>query len=166
MPPKRKPDAKKPTKPAKSAPIGPILPRDETSETVKRLPPTASLSPEDKVRKLMVLTGAGNLGEQVISSIMDAMVAQGAIPAEFAEKFKERVDSHELIEKVIPVYLEHCDNEMIEAAIIFYESAPGRRFAKAQMPITQASMIIGQQWGLELAQRAIQAMEEDEKGTG
>ena len=161
MPPKRKPDPKKP-----ATRVGPILPRDESSETVKRLPATSSLSPEDKVRKLMVLTGAGSLGEQVISNIMDAMVAQGAIPAEFAVKFKERVDSHELIEKVMPVYLEHCDNEMIEAAILFYESAPGRRFAKAQLPITQASMMIGQQWGMELAQRAIRAMEEDEKGTG
>jgi hypothetical protein len=161
----------KPAKPAKAAAPKPApapkpTPAKSTSTAVRRLPATAGLSPEDKIRKLMKLMGAEAMGKQIIDQIVDTMVAQGAIPAPFAEKFKERAEPHELTERVLPLYLEHCDDDMIEAAIAFYEADTGQRFAKAQMILSQKAMIVGQAWGMELAQRAMKALEEDEQGIG
>jgi hypothetical protein len=159
---------KKPAKPAKpSAPKpAPAKPAKSNSTAVRRLPATEGLSPEDKVRKLMKLMGAEAMGKQIVDQIVDSMVAQGLIPAPFAEKFKERAEPHELTERVLPLYLEHCDAEMIEAAITFYEADTGQRFAKAQMILSQQAMVVGQAWGMELAQRAMKALEEDEQGIG
>jgi len=123
-------------------------------------------NPEDKVRWLLHLTGAGDIGKQIVDNLMDTLAAQGTFPAGFAEKYKERAEPHELVDRIVPVYLRHCDEEMLDAAIALFESAPGRRFARAQLAITQESSVIGQQWGLELAQRAMRALEEDQKGIG
>ena len=48
----------------------------------------------------------------------------------------------------------------------FFESSAGKKFSAAQPAVVQESTMAGQRWGLELAQRAMRALEEDARGIG
>ena len=151
----------KPMKPKKPAARQPA---------VRKKPAAAPAAPpasrEEKIRRLLLLTGTAELAKHIIDNLMDTLAAQGSLPADFAEKFKERAEPHELIERVVPIYLRHLDDAMLDAATLFFGSTEGRRWSSTQIPIAQESTVVGQQWGIELAQRAMRALEEDARGIG
>ncbi len=115
---------------------------------------------EKLARELMVLTGAGDLGKQVIEG-MTAQLGSNKEMKPFLDKFVELADTDELVNLVIPLYVKAYDQETLEAAIEFYKSEAGRKLIAATPMLTQESMVIGQKWGMELAQKAQAALEAD-----
>ncbi|MCA8969195.1 MAG: DUF2059 domain-containing protein [Planctomycetes bacterium] len=115
---------------------------------------------ELQVRKLMKLTGAAEMGKEVMDQMMDQFDKMGAmLPAGFAEKFKELAKPEQLVEMVVPLYVKHLDKETLAAAIEFYESDKGKKFATAQRLITRDSTTAGQEWGKKLGMRVMQELQ-------
>lgn len=106
------------------------------------------------IKKLMVLTGAGNIGIQVMSQLIGSL--KQAIPAseDFWQGFMKEVNPDELINLVIPVYDKHLSHAEVKELIKFYETPVGKKMISVMPAITQESMQAGQKWGMDLAQRA------------
>ena len=114
---------------------------------------------ERLVRELLELTGSADLGKQVMDGMMQQFAANPGIPQEFADKFVELADPNELVELIIPIYIRNYDEATLKAVVKFYKSEEGRAFAGALPAVTQESMTVGQRWGVELGQRAMNALE-------
>lgn len=108
------------------------------------------------IRELMDVTGAGNLGVQVVQSLMPALRREAPeVPEVVWQELEKEINPDELVELVLPVYRKHYFEEDLRAAIDFYRSPAGRRLMEKQPQILQESMVAGQQWGREIAQRVI-----------
>ena len=116
---------------------------------------------EQKVRKMLQLSGAADLGQQV----MDGMIAQFSqmpnLPKGFLDKFKQLAKPSKLIDMIVPIYAKHLDDDAIDAAIAFFQSPGGQKFVKAQPGITKESMEIGAKWGREIAEEAMRQMKNE-----
>src|SRR5947199_165758 len=116
----------------------------------------AGSSKEAKVRELLQLTGAEEMGNQ----ILDATLAQlgPSLPAGYAAKFKELAQKDKMTDRLVPIYLKHLDEKDIDGAIAFYKSPAGKDFVKAQPQIFQESMQVGQAWGKDIGDRTDAAL--------
>lgn len=118
---------------------------------------------EKLARELMALTGAADMGKQVMEGMMAQLAANPSIPQEFADKFLELAKPEQLLDLVVPLYVSAYDEKTLKAAVTFYKTPAGRALVAAMPQITQESMVLGQQWGMELAgqvQAAMQAQEQ------
>lgn len=119
----------------------------------------AKSAKEQKIRKLIALTG----GEELARSMLDAMLAELAkdpdAPAGVAEKFRELAAKEDLVSQYVPIYAAHLQEPELDAAITFYSSPMGQKFAKAQPGIVQDSMAAGSKWGASLAERAMKELQ-------
>jgi uncharacterized protein len=115
----------------------------------------AAPTTEKSIRELMALTGAGNLGAQMIQNCGPAFKRSipGA-PDAFWDDFMKGVQPDDLIALIIPIYQRNLTEEDIQAAVAFYRSPSGQRLVTKLPIITQQSMQAGQQWALQLIQRA------------
>ena len=118
-------------------------------------------SKEAKVRKLMQLTGARELGDQTINQMMEQFKESKDLPPGFAEKFKELAQSDGLVERLVPIYKRNLEESDIDGAIAFYNSRAGQNFIRAQQSIVKESMEIGGEWGKELATRTMDALNKE-----
>lgn len=112
------------------------------------------------IRRLMVLTGAGDLGIQV----MDQMLASfkeslPQVPDTFWQEFRKDINANALIDLCVPVYEKHLSHSDIKEMIRFYETPAGKRVVKALPLITQESMLAGQKWGQDIAQKAVEKLQ-------
>jgi len=112
---------------------------------------------EKSIRELMVLTGAGDMGVQMMQGMMPElkkMVPQ--VPESFWTDLMKEVDPNELINLIVPVYAKHFSEEEIQETIKFYKSPAGRKMIQKQSLVMQESMAAGQQWGRQLAEKVIE----------
>jgi hypothetical protein len=117
---------------------------------------------EAKVRKLMELTGAGDLGKQTMDAMLDQFQKNQELPRGFVEKFKATAKPQDLVNLIIPIYMKHLDEATIDAAIAFHESEAGRKLTKSQGAIMKESMDAGAKWGQETALKVLQELQKDE----
>ena len=128
-------------------------------------PPRAA-APDDKarhdeIRKLMVLTGAGQLGVQTMQEMLKALKPLvPEAPESFWSEFTARIHPDDLVEMVIPIYAKHLSAADVKALIAFFESPAGRKLASVQPAIMRDSMAAGQAWGGRIAQELIRAAQE------
>lgn len=118
---------------------------------------SAATATEKSVRELLTITGAGEMGKQMMRNMLPGlkqMVPQ--VPEAFWTEFMNEVDANELIDQVIPIYQRHYSEEDLQAAIKFYRSPAGRRMIEKQSVVMQESMQVGQQWGQDVARRVIE----------
>ncbi len=124
-------------------------------------PPPEGPATSATVRQLLDLTGGGELGVQALDGILSQMrAALPQVPAVFWEEFRAQVSADELLALVVPIYSKHLTQADAEALVTFWSSPLGRRFAAKQPQIFQESMQAGQQWGMELAQKAMAKLKE------
>ncbi|WP_257461848.1 DUF2059 domain-containing protein [Archangium lipolyticum] len=137
------------------------------SAPVESSPPEAewqsSHRKEEKVRKLMVLTGAEDTGRRMLDSMTQHFGEMSNIPSGFLEKFREVAAQEPIVELLVPVYMNHFSEEDLDAAIAFHESPAGKRFLAAQPLVMQEAMQLGEQWGLRLAEKTLRALAEEER---
>jgi hypothetical protein len=112
---------------------------------------------KESVEKLMVLTGASDMGKQMIGQMLPAMqqMLPDAPPA-FWQNVAEEVNMDEMVALVVPVYQKHLSEEDVQAMLKFFSTSAGKKLISVQPVIMQESMIIGQQWGQQLFMRAKQ----------
>ncbi len=112
----------------------------------------ASFTNEQLATRLLGLTGATQLGKQVIVAKLPGL------PPGFLDKFRENVHPEELTELLVPIYVKNFDRDTLMAAIRFYESKYGRTMVAAMPAATKASMEVGQSWGKKLAIKTLSDM--------
>ena len=117
---------------------------------------------EKLARELMSVTGSADLGKQMIEGMTAQFAAQPGVPGDFVRKFVELADPNDLIEMVVPLYVKTFDVDTLQAAVEFYKSPAGKKLVGALPMITQESMVLGQQWGMDLATRAQAAVEAEQ----
>ena len=99
-------------------------------------------------------------GEAFISSVQQM---KKMFKAQFADLKDEDWNSIEeyinkesfpnLINQLSPIYQKHLSEEDLKTIIAFYNSEEGKKFAEKTPLIAQESMVVGQQWGIELGQK-------------
>lgn len=115
---------------------------------------------EAQVRELMRMTGAANMGKEVMDQMLDQFEKMGAaIPPGFIAKFKELAKPSELVDMVVPIYLKHVDKDTMTAAMKFFNSDAGQRWVVAQKKIVKESMSAGQAWGRQLGMKVMQELQ-------
>lgn len=129
----------------------------------------AAQAADDKVealaRELMELTGAANLGEQTMQAMM-AEFAKLGVPPEFSERFMAKANADQLVELVVPIYVETYDEKTLKAALKFYRSKEGALLVSKMPEINERAMAAGQAWGAALAQEVIEEMQAEAESGG
>ncbi len=125
--------------------------------------PASGVEPEipadERVRLLLELTGAEQIGLQMMDAMMtDFEDGFPTVPSEFWKEFRAEMKPGEIVTLLVPVYQKHFSREDIEELIQFFSSSSGRRFVSIQPAILADSMEVGRQWGLQLAERALERM--------
>jgi hypothetical protein len=115
----------------------------------------SAASADDKAKEklayeLMALTGAADLGEQMIEGMVSQFRTQAEMPTEFLDKFVELADGEALVQMVVPLYVKNFDEETLQAAVDFYKTPSGKKLIAGLPQITQESMVLCQKWGVEL----------------
>jgi len=110
---------------------------------------------DESVQELMDVTGAGKMAVQFMDQMMPAMKQMMPdAPEGFWTEFRKGINPDELENMVIPVYQKHLTQKDVNDQIAFFKSEAGQKMISVQPQIMQESMMIGQQWGMELAERA------------
>jgi hypothetical protein len=126
--------------------------------TVAHAQPAMSAADKAKaadIKKLMTLTGAGNLGIQAMTQMLGVLKqATPKVPEAFWVEFQKEVNPDDLVDRVVPIYAKHLSHPEIKELIRFYETPLGKKLIATLPAITQESMVVGQQWGMDLANRA------------
>jgi hypothetical protein len=116
------------------------------------------------IRRLLEVTGSAQLGQQVLAQMMEAFKkASPEVPESFWNEMMKEFDSATMIDLIVPVYEKHLTHEDVKGLIAFYESPLGRKMTAALPVIAQESMQAGQQWGMDVARRVQQRLEERKK---
>lgn len=121
------------------------------------------MTKDQKIRKLLQLTGAEDLGKQTMDQMMLQFETMPGLPPGFARKFRELAMQQDLVSMLIPVYAKNLEEKDIDGAIVFYESDEGRAVSRAQPIIVRESMQIGQQWGQDLAMKTMKALHDEDQ---
>ncbi len=109
---------------------------------------------EADIRQLMDVTGAKDLGKQ----LMDAGIAQFRASVTesqpdnprakqfadaFAQRFEKHFDPHALTETVIPIYDKHLSSEDLRELLAYYQSPFGQRMLKVLPEVARESQAAG-----------------------
>jgi len=126
------------------------------STVVLAEPPTT-----EDVRKLLVVTRAENIAEQMMNTIIDNFKAKAkGAKEEFWVELRKEIKTSELVDRVIPIYQNLLTQEDVTGLIQFYESEAGRHFVAAQPQLVSQSMKVGQAWGSQMAQKVLTRLKE------
>lgn len=115
----------------------------------------------ESVKELLQVTGAGNMAVQMMEQMIPSMKRMVPdAPDAFWEEFASQVDGDELEDMVIPIYQKHLTQADVDAQLKFLQSDAGQKMIKVQPMIMQESMMVGQEWGIKLMQRAQDKLKE------
>jgi hypothetical protein len=115
---------------------------------------------EELARELLKASGSAEMGEQVMSQVINAMRPSAPnVPDEFWEEFMANYDAQQFVDMLVPIYVKHLSDKEMKSIIDFYESPAGQALVEKQPLIMQESMAVGQQWGMELSQKVVQKIQ-------
>jgi uncharacterized protein len=116
------------------------------------------------IRRLLEVTGSAQLGQQILGQMMETFKkASPDVPESFWNEMMKEFDSATMIDLIVPVYEKHLTHEDVKGLIAFYESPLGRKVTSVLPVIAQESMQAGQQWGMDIARRVQQRLEQRKK---
>jgi len=113
---------------------------------------------EQKVRTLLEVTGAAKASRQMIDLTIEQFRGMPGLPAGFIDKFKELADADELIEQIVPAYMEELDESTIDGALAYFRSDTGKAWVAAQPELLRKATTIGQKWGQNLAAEVLREL--------
>jgi uncharacterized protein len=117
------------------------------------------------IRKLLKITGSGELGTQVMGQMIGNMKkAMPQVPEKFWADFMREVHTDELVDLIVPVYDRNLTHDDVKELIRFYESPTGKKFVSVLPKITQESMVVGEKWGRELAMKVMTKLNQQQGG--
>jgi uncharacterized protein len=118
------------------------------------------------IRKLLKITGSGELGTQVMSQMIGSMKkTMPQVPEKFWGDFMKEVHTDELVDLIVPVYDRNLTHDDVKELIRFYESPTGKKFVSVLPKITQESMVVGEKWGRELAMKVVNKLQSSQQSS-
>ncbi|MDP2654040.1 MAG: DUF2059 domain-containing protein [Candidatus Omnitrophota bacterium] len=125
----------------------------------QELKPVADEAKLQDIRKLMNLTGGGDLGRQIMTQMIESFKANAPdVPAEFWDEFLKEADANALIELNVPIYDKYLSHEEVKGLIGFYESPVGKKFIEVLPKIAEDSYMAGEKWGYDLGMKIRQKL--------
>ncbi|UTW62758.1 DUF2059 domain-containing protein [bacterium SCSIO 12741] len=116
-----------------------------------------------KLNKYFELNGTEETFETVVEQMMEQMKSTRTdVPAEIWDEFSQEMQKtslKDLTKMLAPVYYKHLTEADLDKLNAFYQSDVGKKLAEKTPIITQESMAIGQQWGLQIAEKVIKELE-------
>lgn len=135
---------------------------------------TSSIDPQKqaRIRELMDITGAKDLGQQLIEAGMDQFRSsvQDAQPDNprakqfvdaFVAGFQKRFDYNSLNEQIIPIYDKYLTTEDLKGLLDYYHSPLGQRMLKTLPAVTRESQATGYALGRKAAQDTMEDLKAD-----
>ena len=117
----------------------------------------AAPASKESIEKLMQVTGAGNLGQQMLAQMLPAMQQMiPDAPPEFWQSVQQEINIDEMVAMVVPIYQKHLSEEDIQSMLAFFASPAGKKLISVQPVIMQESMQKGQLWGQQVFMRVKQ----------
>lgn len=108
----------------------------------------------EKVKELLIeMKTTSNFEKMLDYLTTNAQKMYPDIPVEFWTEFKKEADTTILIDKITPIYEKHFTMKEIEDLIAFYKTPSGKSFIEKQTVLFQEVNKIGEEWGVELAQK-------------
>jgi len=119
---------------------------------------------QQDIRKLMELTGAAKVGQQIAAQMIPMFKQSNPqVPQKFWDDVMKEFDAKSMIDLIVPIYDKHLTHDDVKGLIAFYQSPLGRKMTSVMPQIAQESMQVGQQWGMQIAQRVQKRLEEQKK---
>ena len=120
------------------------------------MPAFSKPASQENIRKLVELTGAGDMGVQMMNQMIPTLKQMiPDAPETFWTDVMSEVDGNQIIELVIPVYQKYLSEEDVNAINAFYNTPAGKNLIQVQPAIIRESMMLGQEWGEGIAQKVI-----------
>lgn len=114
---------------------------------------------EERVRELLEVMRAGDMGVQVMNGMIESMkTTTPQVSEAFWIEFAEDVEPSELVDLLVPIYAKHIEPDDVEELIRFFRSPTGQRFLERQPQIMAESMAAGEEWGAQVAARIIKRL--------
>ncbi|CAN5534983.1 DUF2059 domain-containing protein [soil metagenome] len=108
----------------------------------------------DNIKKLLELTGSGNLGVQVAGNMITSFKqTYPDVPDEFWDNFKKELNADAIIDLVTPIYEKYYTETEIQQLIDFYQTALGKKVIANMPAVMQESMEAGRLYGRELGEK-------------
>jgi hypothetical protein len=118
----------------------------------------------ETLKKMFKVSGSEETYKSAIKQIFTMYKQQYTdVSAEVWSEFEKEfyaASIDELTEMLAPVYQKHLTQQDLEKLIAFYETPIGKKYAESTPKLMEESMQIGQQWGMKIAQKFQQKMEE------
>ncbi len=112
--------------------------------------------------ELLRVTGAGELGIRMMNQMIDVKRRTlPDVPDKFWQDVMAEVDPDDLNRLVVPVYARHFTVEEMESMIAFYRTPAGQKLVSKLSVLTEESMMVGRQWGMELGVRIARKLKEN-----
>ena len=122
----------------------------------------AETADRKSIEELLVLTGAANMGEQVLAQMLPAIKqAMARAPEAFWAEFKAEADVNELMNLIIPIYQKYLTKEDVVSLNKFYQSDIGQKMIKQQPLIMRETVQVSQAWGRAAGQRAMRNVQQN-----
>jgi hypothetical protein len=127
-------------------------------------PAKKAAEPDDGIRrteKARRLLKASNWLEQTKAAVtarVEEQEKRGALPAGAAAKFQEVVDWDELLQLAVASYVKNVDEDAMDAAIVFYESPEGQKFAKHQPAMVRAGAMATSEFVDRTSMKAVESL--------
>jgi len=109
---------------------------------------------EKKIRELIRVTGAAEIGQQVLHQLVPAL--KRGFPGEsdqFWNEMTAQIKASDFVDLVVPIYAKHFSEQDLDGLIAFYSTPLGRKVI-AEMPATMSECVAaGQVWGAKIGQQ-------------
>lgn len=116
----------------------------------------------EKIRELLTLTGAGNLGATYAKQILTHFKsAYPSVPEKVWIDFSNEIKASDLEDLILPLYHKYYTEKDIDDLIVFYKSPVGIKTTKILPQIMLESQEAGKQWGSKIAEKVIKKLKEE-----
>ncbi|MDG4811415.1 DUF2059 domain-containing protein [Hydrogenovibrio sp. 3SP14C1] len=119
---------------------------------------------KESIQTLMQTTGAENMAKQMavqIIPMLKKLVPEA--PDRFWEDFFKEINAEQINELIIPIYQKYLTEQDVQAINAFYQSPVGQKLIRVQPQISKESMVAGQLWGQQIAQKVIKKYQQQQK---
>ena len=133
------------------------------------LPDAPKINPEKEsdIRKLLQISGAGNLGKQIMDNMATNIkpLLKNSLPpgtyrdqliALFFQKFQSKADANVLVELAIPAYDRYLSDEEIKGLIQFYSTPLGQKAVSVMPKLADEARQRGEEWGQKMGRQTMQ----------
>ena len=126
----------------------------------------STITPEKRqeITTMLQLTGMEKLMDQMKLQMLTSLRGRATdLPEAFWTKMASKMDMHELLEKLIPLYDKYYTLEDLKAVNAFYKSPVGQKVMSTLPKIMQESMLVGREWGEKIGRQVAAEIEQERK---